>query len=601
MPLCTALARRLIVLVAFCALLSKGNVHASPCETVSSLLKSAFFLYIREQVRGSSEAYLMGMFQASVRALVQFVRITRPNESSFGNICLTPEERNNLISVLSENGTKLWMGGGFVPIPKSAPSGNQMETENIYSTFIPSFSNDLDSRESTSGTTEVLADAFKLLGVERAAMTIEGMHNLYEPPSSHFSIKQLAIQRFAVSADTVLPMMRSVKEQLPLTSIKSSLGGILTKNIFYIPDSNLTAEHITHYNKISMSNEVLDTWSKIEEHLFEEPSIHLVPKLTVLPPTVSVYYEPNHRKIENRIDDQRKASPFLNAFELLVKVTAMVLSMDHLNVARNESLHLLKHAACHLFDTMRSDRKEGEELMVSPKYMALYYQKYRELTGSKRGGIPNLFHSDDVRQVYRHTLLSLLRFSSAGQLDCMITGRVGYWILYVDFEKSLFSTSKQIMLTALTYQRGAIDMFQSISAYLTFMSRMAFSRVRSASSLDPGVKATAYAKATAYVTANKVKRATRSTIPNAVVQQLCADNPGFIYFPKTTYTMDEQHCCALPCQNAEVVQSGSITMSDCCGTCNMYDCTSHGLQWVEDLKMVMTEDFGFYHMVRVYL
>lgn len=571
-------AHRLIVLALVASLASVRTTSAENCETVESIIHSAFFLYINEQVRGSSEQYLKGVFEASLKRLVEVVRDRPSTVNNFALACLSQAERDTVVSQVNTEPTKVWVPElrefESIPILNSSP----VEVETPYQGMAP----DSEPDEPTS-------DAYGMLGIQRASSTLENIHTLkLTAPANAEETSQLE----SLTHGGTVPNMSVIRtrrehkyasqSRLPVTTRTTEYESITktfsNRNIFYIPPSNMSVALKDHFDKICLREDIIAMWEKIKTSLNHPVDDIKFSEIAQLPSTIDVFYDPREEVVKDRFQKQSSTQPQLvRASEVLYNVTALVLSMHSAGVHTNQTLQILKHSCAYFFNAMRTLRVEGEALVVEPRFMAFYFQQYRNLTASGTHGKPVVFHPNDVRTVYSGLLEPLLKFSSSAQMDHMVTGSLDYWILYLDFESKLFSPLLRMVLSCLHTQRSFELSSASLARFYQSKRRLVGRFVRKLARLPR---------------LDNVSEAQQD--PNSHYATGCVNVPGFVLYSNPAYTFDDQHCCAMPCQDIEQSQGGSVPMATCCMHCNLHECDQQGIPWLEEIVDIMIEDYGWY-------
>lgn len=325
-----------------------------------------------------------------------------------------------------------------------------------------------------------------------------------------------------------------------------------TGQVFYLPSSEISEQQIPELSK-QTSSKLYTIWDDTKKYLESDPTEDLMDKITQLPLTIDIFFDPLQDKVKERFSRQKLIGEEISAERLLYRVATMVLRLHKAGSPNEEALKMLRHATAFIFNGMRSDRKEGDELMVSTLFLPLYESAFHRLIHNfNLAEVPEI-SEESVEIVYKDVLAPLLKFSSHGLLE---------------HETWQDGSVEQVNFTNLLFDDIKLNFVGMDYTNQTTMAETVRAR------FNPEV--------IKYVTRNSGN---------------CDPASSFNY----DYTIGETTmCCAFFCGDADALLTlGDVTAQDCCEACNSEACDSNSAGSMSECLEIVLREYGLFNETTV--
>lgn len=320
--------------------------------------------------------------------------------------------------------------------------------------------------------------------------------------------------------------------------------------LFYLPPSMVSDSQLMSLTHDEQSL-VDGVWDFTLEALENPPSSIVDLVRSVLPPGLKILYDPESQTVCERFLAFKQSIPenkLVTSNYFIADVVATVIRAHMLGVPDNYSLSILHHAVAFVFNGIRCERLQNEQLKVSLVYLSFYNEAFRIYTASKDlSEVPQIPVSL-VQELLSDDIRILSSFHSWGRLEHIFYD--GSVMKKVHISDKIFATE---ILSEIT---------DSLSIPLP-------SPEASETSSTHGIS---------------LHPAYRSVYT-------CAE--AYFAYPSTPATSMSE-CCADICLDPALYQSVGITStSECCGYCNEESCPLDSSNPLSQLAPIHLEPYGY--------
>lgn len=381
-----------------------------PCETVNSIVASAFFMNVGQQERGASDYLLLQSYRVALGKLIGYVKENYPN-SKLGDVCLTAAERSSGVY--------------------------QNATINNTTRFLaqPSERQEISSEQLSSNSRRVNQSPLSRIGSFHPNVSEDSEF------SSQFGLPQGFEEVINSSSVTLqeevynyMGVQNSVNNVADLVSYKDSI------NLFYFPLYLLPEEDIPALEG-AKKTDVLNMWESILLEMQKPSDMISVDDIGVLPPTVEVFFDPFDESVQQNFSILSLPSSQISGDQLLYSTSAIMLRAALAGVDEEKCLSLLTHTAAYLFNAIRSSRVEGRSIQLFPTFLPVYDEAFRRWTSEMDLSNAPIVEPYMVDAVYHDDLEPLLYFNASGNVNYVVRTENGTWAP-VNLSQKLFDSSK---------------------------------------------------------------------------------------------------------------------------------------------------------------
>eukprot|EP00178_Gracilaria_changii_P000279 TRINITY_DN1032_c0_g1_i1.p1 TRINITY_DN1032_c0_g1~~TRINITY_DN1032_c0_g1_i1.p1 ORF type:complete len:445 (-),score=45.73 TRINITY_DN1032_c0_g1_i1:929-2263(-) len=322
--------------------------------------------------------------------------------------------------------------------------------------------------------------------------------------------------------------------------------------LFYLPPTMLSDSQLKPFTHDEQSL-VDGAWDFTLEALEDPPSVVIEKVRSVLPPGLKILYDPEEETVCKGFLSFKQGIPeykLVTSNYFIADVVATVIRAHLLGVPDASSLGILQHAVAFVFNGIRCERVQNEQLKVSLVYSSFYNEAFRNHTSSKDlSSVPQIPVSL-VQDILDDDIRILSSFHSWGRLEHIFFD--GTTLRKVHISEKIFSTE---VLTNLT---------DSLSISLSALSSFSMPALSS-----PEVQ---------------LETLSRSTYT-------CSE--AYFAHPSSPAT-NMGECCADICLNQGLyISVGISSTSECCGYCNETSCPLDESNPLSQLAPVHLEPYGY--------
>lgn len=299
---------------------------------------------------------------------------------------------------------------------------------------------------------------------------------------------------------------------------------------FYLSTSSYSRARMAMTSN-SFTYNLSSYWHEIQGSFSGALRLFSAEKASRLKNTIDVLFDPNEQvlRLEHTKNYSTAASMSGDAF--LYECLAVVYTMELLDISRVRSMNIFEHCAAFLFQSIRMERQEAEDVLVSPFFVAMYWGALGNYTGGmKEGAVEGMMVSGGmVEKAVGMRLDAYMLFDAWGRKD------------YMDWESEKLVIGEDVI-----FGKTIMD---SIKAQVNAVAQKA-----------PLLSATISA----------TKRVQQ--LKNAVRSASTCGSSAYTWYPRELASGGE-NCCATLCDNTvAIVRVGVMSKATCCGLCNRFRC-----------------------------
>ncbi|KAI0559740.1 hypothetical protein FGB62_139g211 [Gracilaria domingensis] len=323
--------------------------------------------------------------------------------------------------------------------------------------------------------------------------------------------------------------------------------------LFYLPPSMLPDSELMPFTHDEQSL-VDGAWDFTLEALEDPPSAIVETVRSVLPPGLKVLYDPEAQIVCQRFLSFKQGIPefkLVTSNYFIADVVAKVIRLYLLGVSNDSCLGILQHAVAFVFNGIRCERVQNEQLKVSLVYLSFYNEAFRSHTSSKDVSSVPAIPVSLVQDLLDDDIRILSSFHSWGRLEHIFYD--GAAMRKVHISEKIFS--KEI-LTNIT---------DSLSISLP---------------LSPSPEADA-------------EKDTELKLTQTSFRSTYTCSEAYYAHPSPPATSMGE-CCADICLDQALYQSvGISSTSECCGFCNEASCPLDETNPLSQLAPIHLEPYGY--------
>lgn len=347
---------------------------------------------------------------------------------------------------------------------------------------------------------------------------------------------------------------------------------LLDENLFFLPTENYPDSALLPLDDDSQ-REVDGLWRDIADELKKPPSVVNTDKLTVLPVTLDILFDPNY--IENKHSIANLATlghdSMWPATTMIAKVLGIVVRLELLHVPRADSLQILAHCVAVVFKYVRAGREEGNRAVVSAAYMPWYEEAFRNLTASLDVSTVPEISSWSIEGFYRDEVSFLTSFETWGKITHYNYDRSG--VKLVSIEDQIFDPEvledirRDLRIGEYGYNHGSRDDRNSLYG--------------SSSGYGPG------SWRTEVQLGNETKWARLDGEPQC-------NERSYFFHSYEGQEVREEECCAAICKNLMMLATVGVSSTDgCCRLCNQKSCPFQSGNPLVELSTISVIPYGY--------
>lgn len=336
------------------------------------------------------------------------------------------------------------------------------------------------------------------------------------------------------------------------------LGKSKTLSMFYLPDE----EYPTIQNMSSCQDDAVHrVWIGVLNSMMNTPKVVSNEEICKLPNGLQLFYDPAERKTKEQFNRfVHSGKNLVAASDQLYKVLGLAMRLKVLQIPDDKSKQLVAHCVAYIFNSIRANRLEGEELFVTNAYMLIYEAIFAKWTSGKDLSIAPPIDPAVIENRIGRQVRQLLSFYGWGRLEVIEEGsndlvKHSLWNNIMD--------SSQIDHIMKDMERHAENK-QSFRISTPLRTR---------------------------------KLHVRNVISNS---ETCNAYPHFWYYQNAgsaAGSTPQSKCCGEVCRSIDAEMAiDTVTIGECCNTCNLENlCIDAAeLQWMQNIITIRSYEYGNY-------
>eukprot|EP00737_Agarophyton_chilense_P001436 gb/GEZJ01001612.1/.p1 GENE.gb/GEZJ01001612.1/~~gb/GEZJ01001612.1/.p1 ORF type:complete len:450 (+),score=40.99 gb/GEZJ01001612.1/:1646-2995(+) len=333
----------------------------------------------------------------------------------------------------------------------------------------------------------------------------------------------------------------------------------IDQQLFYLPPSMVADSELEAFTHDEQSL-VDGAWDFTLEALEDAPSTVMENVRSVLPPGLKILYDPEEEIVCQRFLSYKQGIPeykLVTSNYFIADVVSTVIRAHLLGVPNESCLGILQHAVAYVFNGIRCERVQNEQLKVSMVFMSFYTEAFRRHTSSKDlSSVPEIPISL-IQELLDDDIRILSSFYSWGRLEHIFYD--GITMHKAHIAEKLFSK----------------DVLKNVSDVLS-ISPPVFSILP----ILPSPEA-------------EVNSLTTETVLPTAYRSTYSCSEGYFAYPSLPATSMGE-CCADICFDHALFSSVEISATSiCCAFCNEATCPLDESNPLSRLATIHLEPYGY--------